>query len=42
VAADAIEKVSWRRGSGEARLAGGLVAPVSRSHAPSLRQAGWI
>jgi hypothetical protein len=42
VAADAIEKVSWRRGSGEARLAGGLVAPVSRSHAPGLRQAGWI
>jgi hypothetical membrane protein len=42
VAADAIEKVSWRRGSGEARLAGGLVAPVSRSHAPSLRHAGWI
>lgn len=42
VAADAIEKVSWRRGSGEARLAGGLVAPVSRTHAPGLRQAGWI
>jgi DNA-binding LytR/AlgR family response regulator len=42
VAADAIEKISWRRGSGEARLAGGLVAPVSRSHAPGLRQAGWL
>lgn len=42
VAADAIEKVVWRRGSGEARLVCGLVAPVSRSHAPSLRHAGWI
>lgn len=42
VAGDAIEKVNWRRGSGEARLAGGLVAPVSRTHAPSLRHAGWI
>lgn len=42
VAADAIEKVQWRRGSGEARLAGGIVAPVSRTHAPSLRHAGWI
>jgi hypothetical protein len=42
VAADAIEGVSWRRGGGEARLAGGLVAPVSRSHAPLLKAAGWF
>lgn len=42
VAADAIEKVQWRRGSGEARLAGGLIAPVSRTHAPGLRHAGWV
>ncbi|MGH7024140.1 MAG: LytTR family DNA-binding domain-containing protein, partial [Caulobacteraceae bacterium] len=42
VAADAIEKVAWRRGAGEARLAGGLVAPVSRTHAPLLRAAGWM
>jgi hypothetical protein len=40
-AADAIEKVRWNRGSGEAHLAGGLVAPVSRSSAAALRQAGW-
>jgi hypothetical protein len=42
VAADAIETVAWRRGAGEARLAGDLVAPVSRTHAPSLRHAGWL
>lgn len=41
VAADAIEAVRWRRGAGEARLAGGLVAPVSRTHAPDLKEAGW-
>ena len=40
-AADAIEGVRWRRGSGEARLAGGICAPVSRSHAAALKQAGW-
>jgi hypothetical protein len=40
-AGDAIEEVRWRRGSGEARLAGGLTAPVSRSFAASLREAGW-
>jgi hypothetical protein len=39
--ADAIEAVRWRRGTGEARLAGGLVAPVSRSCAAALREAGW-
>ena len=31
VAADAIEAVRWRRGAGEARLAGDLIAPVSRT-----------
>lgn len=40
-AADAIEAVRWRRGSGEARLVGGLVAPVSRNHAKALKDAGW-
>lgn len=40
-AADAIEKVRWNRGTGEARLAGGLVAPVSRSCAAALKEAGW-
>lgn len=40
-AGDAIEEVRWQRGSGEARLAGGLTAPVSRSFAASLRDAGW-
>jgi len=39
--ADAIEGLRWRRGTGEARLAGGLVAPVSRSCAAALREAGW-
>jgi LytTr DNA-binding domain len=41
IAADAIEAVRWRRGAGEARLSGGLEAPVSRSHAPALKEAGW-
>jgi len=41
VAADAIEAVRWRRGAGEARLAGGIAAPVSRAHAPALKEAGW-
>jgi LytTr DNA-binding domain len=40
-AADAIETVRWNRGTGEARLAGGLVAPVSRSCAAILKEAGW-
>ena len=42
VAADAIETVRWRRGAGEARMAGGLSVPVSRSHAPVLKSAGWF
>jgi hypothetical protein len=41
VAAEAIEAVRWKRGSGEARLAGGVTAPVSRAYAPALKQAGW-
>jgi hypothetical protein len=41
VADAAIESVRWRRGSGEARLHGGLIAPVSRMHAAALKQAGW-
>lgn len=42
VAGDAIEGVTWRRGAGEARLAGGLTAPVSRSYATTVREAGWF
>ena len=41
VAGDAIEAVRWTRGGGEARLASGIVAPVSRSHAAALKSAGW-
>ena len=40
-AAEAIEGVRWNRGSGEARLAGGITAPVSRSCASALKEAGW-
>ena len=40
-AAEAIEAVRWKRGGGEARLAGGIVAPVSRACASALKQAGW-
>ena len=42
VAAEAIEGVRWRRGAGEVRLAGGLEAPVSRTYAPVLKEAGWF
>lgn len=41
-AADAIEGVRWKRGRGELRLAGGLTAPVSRTHAAGLKAAGWF
>lgn len=41
VAAEAIQEVRWRRGAGEARLAGGLTAPISRTYAPTLKDAGW-
>ncbi len=40
-AADGIEAVRWKRGGGEARLAGGIAAPVSRSCAQALKAAGW-
>lgn len=42
VAAEAIEGVVWKRGGGDVRLKGGLVAPVSRSHVQVLRRAGWF
>jgi hypothetical protein len=42
IAAEAIQSVRWRRGAGEARLAGDVVAPVSRSHAATLKAAGWF
>lgn len=42
VAADAVEAVRWRRGTGEIRLVGGLTAPVSRTHGPVLKEAGWF
>ena len=42
VAADAVEEVRWRRGTGEIRLVGGLTAPVSRTHGPVLKAAGWL
>lgn len=41
VAADAVEGVRWNRGTGEARLSGGIVAPVSRTYAAVLKSAGW-
>jgi hypothetical protein len=41
VAADALEAVRWRRGGGEALLANGLTAPVSRNYSPDLKRAGW-
>jgi len=40
-AAEAIEAVRWTRGGGEARLSGGVVAPVSRSYVAALKAAGW-
>jgi hypothetical protein len=42
VSASTIEAVHGRRGSGEARLAGGLTVPVSRTYAPILRDTGWL
>jgi len=41
VAACAIDGVRWSRGRGELRLTSGLVVPVSRSQAQSLKTAGW-
>ena len=42
VAADAIEGARWRRGAGEVQLFGGLTAPVSRTYAAGVRDAGWF
>ena len=42
VAADAVEAVRWRRGTGEISLVGGLTAPVSRTLGPVLKAAGWL
>ena len=42
VAADAVEGVRWRRGTGEMRLVGGLTAPVSRAYRSMLKEAGWF
>jgi LytTr DNA-binding domain len=39
--AQAVEAVRWKRGGGEARLTGGIVAPVSRGCRAALKQAGW-
>ncbi len=36
-----LESVSFKRGSGQAQLRGGLSAPVSRTYYPALREAGW-
>ena len=41
VAASALEAVRWRRGRGEARLRSGLMVPVSRGQAATLKAAGW-
>ena len=41
VATCAIDGVRWSRGRGELRLTSGLVVPVSRSQAQSLKTAGW-
>lgn len=37
----ALQAVHYTRGSGTARLAGGLEAPVSRTWYPALKAAGW-
>ncbi|CAN5438367.1 LytTR family DNA-binding domain-containing protein [soil metagenome] len=42
VAAEAVEGVRWRRGAGDILLVGGLTAPVSRTYAPVLKEAGWF
>lgn len=42
VAADAVEGVRWRRGGGDLRLVGDLIVPISRTHAPILKEAGWF
>jgi DNA-binding LytR/AlgR family response regulator len=39
--ANAIESVRWKRGGGEVLLTGRVPAPVSRSCATALKEAGW-
>jgi hypothetical protein len=41
VAADAVQNIRWRRGVGELHLLGDLKAPVSRTYAAVLKEAGW-
>jgi len=41
VAADAVQSIRWRRGMGELHLLGDLKAPVSRTYAAILKEAGW-
>jgi MFS family permease len=42
VSADAVQAVRWRRGAGEICLIHDLTAPVSRTYASVLKQAGWF
>jgi len=42
VARAAVEEARWRRGRGDLVLTGGLLAPVSRGYAASVRAVGWI
>ena len=41
VARWAVEDAHWSRGRGDLTLAGGLVAPVSRAYAESVRALDW-
>lgn len=41
VARSAVEEARWRRGRGDLVLAGGLLAPVSRAYAASVRTLDW-
>lgn len=41
VAADAVQSIRWRRGVGELHLLCDLKAPVSRTYAGILKEAGW-
>lgn len=38
----AIERARFSRGSGTVTLRGGIEAPLSRTHAPQLREKGWL
>jgi hypothetical protein len=41
-ARNCIVKARYARGSGEAELTGGIAAPISRTYAPALREAGLL